>query len=160
MFQQQERLLYPGHGLDPWPVLSTYSKICVCWRMYIVNSMDLVKWGAQTPTYSTSPVEFVSYILSCWDVVVVCCCCHINSHNQVRGHRTGSSHSGDEEYPRKKHTLNPRWYTHISHLTQFIPPPETYKSEIGVQSTMCQVQAGAYVSLLTPGETKYEMYGR
>ena len=32
-----------------------------------------------------------------------CCCSHINSHNQVRGHRTGSSHSGAEEYPREKH---------------------------------------------------------
>ena len=32
------------------------------------------------------------------------CCCrsHINSHNRVRGHRTGSSHSGAEEYPRGK----------------------------------------------------------
>ena len=29
-------------------------------------------------------------------------CSHINSHNQVRGHRTGSSHSGAEEYPRDK----------------------------------------------------------
>ena len=54
-----------------------------------------------------------------------------------------------------KNTHNPRWYTHISQLTQFMPPPEIYKSEIGSQSTMCQVQAGAYVSLLTPGETKY-----
>ena len=33
-----------------------------------------------------------------------CCCSHIDSHNQVRGHRTGSSHSGAEEYPREKHT--------------------------------------------------------
>ena len=32
-----------------------------------------------------------------------CCCSHINSHNQVRDHRTGSSHSGAEEYPREKH---------------------------------------------------------
>ena len=31
-----------------------------------------------------------------------CCCSHINSHNQVRGHRTGSSHSVAEEYPREK----------------------------------------------------------
>ena len=54
-----------------------------------------------------------------------------------------------------KNTHNPRWYTHISQLTQFMPPPETYKSEIGSQSPMCQVQAGAYVSLLTPGGTKY-----
>ena len=36
-----------------------------------------------------------------------------------------------------------------------MPPPETCKSEIGSQSTMCQVHAGAYVSLLTPGETNY-----
>ena len=50
-------------------------------------------------------------------------------------------------------THYPRWYTHISQLTQFMPPPETYKSEIGSQSTMCQVHTGAYVSLLTPGET-------
>ena len=35
-------------------------------------------------------------------------------------------------------THNPRWYTPISQLTQFMPPPETYKSEIGSQSTMCQ----------------------
>ena len=28
-----------------------------------------------------------------------------------------------------KNTHNPRWYTHISQLTQFMPPPETYKSE-------------------------------
>ena len=54
-----------------------------------------------------------------------------------------------------KNTHNPRWCTHISQLTQYMPPPETYKSEIGSQSTICQVQAGAYVSLLTPGETKY-----
>ena len=31
-----------------------------------------------------------------------CCRSHINSHNQVRGHRIGSSHSGAEEYPRGK----------------------------------------------------------
>ena len=28
----------------------------------------------------------------------LCCCSRISSHNRVRGHRTGSSHSGDEEY--------------------------------------------------------------
>ena len=82
-----------------------------------------------------------------------CCCCHfhINSHNQVRGHRTGPSHSGAEEYPREKNT-NQRWYTHISQLTQFMPPPETFKSEIGSQRTMYQVHTGAYVSLLAPDE--------
>ena len=34
---------------------------------------------------------------------------------------------------------NQRWYTHMSQLTQFIPPPETYKSEVGSHSTMYQV---------------------
>ena len=48
---------------------------------------------------------------------------------------------------------NRRWYTHISHLTQFMHPPETYKSEIGSQPKMCQVQIGGYVSLLAPGKT-------
>ena len=35
-----------------------------------------------------------------------------------------------------------------------MPPPETYKSEIGSQSTMCQVHTGAYVSLLAPGQNR------
>ena len=80
-----------------------------------------------------------------------CCCSHINSHNQVRGHSTGSSTSGAEEYPKKNH--NPRLYTHISQLKQFMPPPDTYKSEVRSQSTMCQAHTGAYVSLLASGET-------
>ena len=36
-----------------------------------------------------------------------------------------------------------------------MPPPEKYQSEIGSQSTMCQVHTGAYVSLLAPGKTDY-----
>ena len=71
-----------------------------------------------------------------WLVQHCCCCSHMNSHNQVRGHRTGSSHSGAEEYPREKHTHNPRWYTHISQLTQFMPPPETYK-KLNRESVCC-----------------------
>ena len=38
-----------------------------------------------------------------------------------------------------------RWYTHISQLTQFMPPPETKKSEIGSQPTMCQVHTEGIV---------------
>ena len=48
-----------------------------------------------------------------------------------------------------------RGYTHISQLTQYMPPPETYKREIGSQPAMCQVHAGAHVSLLAPGKTDY-----
>ena len=54
-----------------------------------------------------------------------------------------------------KNTNNPRWYTHISQLTQFMPPPETYKSKIGSQSTLCQVHTGACVSLLAPEKNDY-----
>ena len=66
--------------------------------------------------------------------------------NQVRGHGTGSSHSGAEGNTPGKKTHNPRWYTHISQLTQFMPPPATHESEIGSQSIltmMCQVYNGS-----------------
>ena len=36
-----------------------------------------------------------------------------------------------------KNTSKPRWYTLMSQLTQIMPPPETYKSEIGSQSIRC-----------------------
>ena len=43
---------------------------------------------------------------------------------------------------------------HISQLTQLMLAPETCKSNIiGSQSTLCQVQTGAYVSLLAPERT-------
>ena len=56
-----------------------------------------------------------------------CCCSDINWHNQVRGHRTGSSRSGAEEYPWEKTQTYQRWYTPMSQLTQFMPSPEKYK---------------------------------
>ena len=31
------------------------------------------------------------------------------------------------KHPREKTQTNQRWYTHISQLTEFMPPPETYK---------------------------------
>ena len=46
--------------------------------------------------------------------VYMVCRSHITSHSQVRGHRTGSSHSGAEEYPRDKTQTNQGWYTHTS----------------------------------------------
>ena len=48
-----------------------------------------------------------------------------------------------------ENTHNPRWYTHISQLAQFMPPPETYKTEIGSQSTMCQVHTDWCIRLTT-----------
>ena len=66
---------------------------------------------------------FLFYSSCCW------WCCHIKYHIQVRGHRTGFSHSGAEEYAREKTQTNQRtrWYTHISQLMQMMPPPETCK---------------------------------
>ena len=54
-----------------------------------------------------------------------------------------------------KNTHNPRWYTRILQLTQFMPPPETYKSEIGSSLRCAGSMSGAYVSLLAPGKTDY-----
>ena len=48
-----------------------------------------------------------------------------------------------------KNANNPRWYTYMSQLTQFVPPPGTYKSEIGSQSTMFQVYTNKQSSLCT-----------
>ena len=48
--------------------------------------------------------------LPCYDkaaktvVVVVVVAAHINSQNQVRGHRTGSGNFGVEEYPREQNS--------------------------------------------------------
>ena len=52
-----------------------------------------------------------SYIPGIYRSTQLCCCCcccsHIsNSHNQVRGHRTGSSPSGAEKYPGEKTQTN------------------------------------------------------
>ena len=82
-----------------------------------------------------------------------CCCSHIISRNQVRGHRTDSSHSGAEEYPRRKTQSNQRWYTHVSQLTQFMPPPKTYESEIGSQPTVRDT-----LSWHTPRRTKNHVF--
>ena len=56
--------------------------------------------------YYTGNISYCDEIQMNKLLLIRCCCCcsHINSHNQVRGHRTGSSHSGAEEYPREKHT--------------------------------------------------------
>ena len=57
------------------------------------------------------------------------CCCYyiINSHNQVRGHRTGSSQTLKWRNTPGKHKQNQKWYTHILYLTQFMSPPGKYK---------------------------------
>ena len=82
-----------------------------------------------------------------------CCCIHIKT-RIIKSVAPGQAPVTLElRNTLGKNTNKPRWYMHISQLTQFIPPPETYKREIGSQSTMGQVHTGPYVSLLTPGET-------
>ena len=53
-----------------------------------INGIQIM--NALQPTNTTYYcVTYVSLICCC------CCCYHITSHNQVRGHRTGSSHSNE-----------------------------------------------------------------
>ena len=85
-------------------------------------------FGPRVHCGSLSLHGLIALTLTVFAMLLLLCCSHINSHNQVRGHRTGSSHSGVEEYPREKKKKTQRWYTHISQLTQFMPPPETYKN--------------------------------
>ena len=59
---------------------------------------------------------------SCRFCCYCCCfCSHFKCDNQVRVHRTRSSYSGAEEYPRERTQTTQRWYTHVSQLTQFMP---------------------------------------
>ena len=83
---------------------------------------------------------------SCGALRLISSCFHpillllLFSHDQVRGHRTGSNHSGAEEIPQgKTQTTQGGTRIYIPQLTQFMPPPETHKCEIGSQSTMCKV---------------------
>ena len=52
--------------------------------------------------------------------------------------QASSSQPVVEEHPRENTQTHRRWCTHISQLTQFMPPPETSEIEIGSQSTMCR----------------------
>ena len=91
-------------------------------------------------------------------VVVVCYCSHINSHDQVRGHRTGSSHSGAEEYPQGKNTNKPKVvhaYTYITADAIHASARKIQKNEFESQPTMCQVHTCAHVSILAPEKTDY-----
>ena len=114
--------VYLRLGIALQPGLLRLLRLLLC---YILCPSTLYSCEPSKPHPGATPS-----LLTCYCCCCCCCCSHINSHNQARGHRTGSSHSGAEEYPRENtHTHNPRWYTHISQLTHFMPPPETYKSD-------------------------------
>ena len=85
-----------------------------------------------------------------------CCCSHINSHKQVRGHRTGSSHSGAEEYPGKEHKQT-KGGTRIYHSRRSSCSRQIkIEREIGSQPKMCEVHTGTcIITLFALGKTKY-----
>ena len=62
---------------------------------------------ASTTEYSVArqgpiPIRVIC-VLTVYDTYMLLLMLLLFSHNQVRGHRTGSSHFGAEEYPREKH---------------------------------------------------------
>ena len=96
-------------------------------------------------------------------VVVVIRCNMLLSHNQVRGHSTGSSHSGVEEYPREKKHKQDKKKVVSQHRTWYIIADAIHASarkiqkvKSGVRLRCCRsVLPGAYVSLLAAGKTDY-----
>ena len=109
----------------------------------IINFFRFSPWQTWKILSRVYPGNETAWIIDRSARCCCCCCCsHIDSRNQVRDHRTGSSHSGAEEYPREK-TQTTQGGTRIpgiSHLMQFmLPRPETYESEIGSQSAICKV---------------------
>ena len=77
------------------------------------------------------------------------CCSHINSHNQVRGHRTGASHSGAEGYTLGKNKNKPKLVrvcimAEASHMSA---KNSNMKSEVSVR--MCQDQIYWYILFKT-----------
>ena len=86
---------------------------------------------------------YLVYLVTYMHVTPGCCCCssssHIHSHNQVRGHRTGSSNSGAEEYPWEKAQTNRRWYTHVSRLYRDFERTK-HVSRISAGAQMCLVK--------------------
>ena len=85
------------------------------------------------------------------------CCSHINSHI-IKSVVTGQAPvtlelrntPGKKHKPKVVHAYSTADVVHTS--TRNIK-----KSEIGSQPTMCQIHTGAYVSLLAPGKTDYQI---
>ena len=65
-----------------------------------------------------------------------CCCYHINSHNQVRVYRAGSSHSGSEEYPQGQSTTT-KGGTRIYHSRRNSCLRQKHKEVKAVASLRC-----------------------
>ena len=96
-------------------------------KMHFLKAADQNDTPAATAEYHTtwshSLVDTTAYHSTALPPVSLvsqsCCCCgcsHITSHNQVRGHRTGSSHSGAEEYPTRKKLKPKVVHAYIHHI--------------------------------------------
>ena len=94
-------------------------------------AIDGVRFYRRILVYLPARAPFDSSILLSSCSYCCGCCSAINLHIEVRGHRTGLSHSGAEKYPREKHKRTERctyiYIYYISQLTLLIPPPETYE---------------------------------
>ena len=89
--------------------------VCLCARIALCCNHKTTVPLPRAVNATTTHKRHLSYIPG----VYGCWCSHINSHNQIRGHRTGSSHSGVEEcgsIPQGKTQANQKWYTHISYI--------------------------------------------
>ena len=90
------------------------------------------------------------------EVMPLCCCCsHFNSHNQARGHRTGSSHSRAEEYPSENHKQPKMVHAYITADAVHASTRNMYNLKSGVSPRCARSIPGAYVSLLAPGKIDY-----
>ena len=91
------------------PVLWPRTWLCeLMWEQHSgTRPCDSPPTGQHFPFGFPFPVVYYLHIFSSCSrktyhlLFVVVCWSHINSHNQVRGHNPGSSHSGAEEYPRE-----------------------------------------------------------
>ena len=87
-----------SEGVCYTPSQTVVEGCCIYHRPPAINTRPGLRWGLKNEHENHREKWTYEYDGCC------CCCSYINSHNQVRGHRTGSSHSGAEEYPREKHT--------------------------------------------------------
>ena len=70
---------------------------------------------------------------------------HINSNNQVRGHRTGSSDFGVAEYPREKTNKTKTGIVHVYIIAEASPnPPESIKVKSDVSVRTEQAHTDTY----------------
>ena len=101
---------------------------CCCCTVAAVSVVSAHSSGSSTGGFTICPPCFHRTTWALDTINNVCLCSHINSHIQVRGHRTGCSHSGVEEYPRKtiKQTNSgTHMYTKQNMAECYCPPART-----------------------------------